>query len=314
MTPRIVRTIAFLTLLALGGCGTRSKPTGDASATIVAVSQPIQRDVTDYIDYIGRTDAVNSVDIRPRVTGYLVKMPFKEGSDVKAGDLLFEVDPRPYQAQYDQAAGQVKLAQAQLKLAKADYQRALVVAKTPGAISQQDLDKYLASQEEAEASVEARQASMEQYKLNLDFCQVTSPIAGMVSRYYLTLGNSLGGHLLRRQPLRWPLLAQLSHQRQRTALELHQLHQGRGRQSRLVLYRQGAGLLRRRKLGGLYAVAQGRQAGDVGAGRKRQGHAGRGRDRAGSQLYSRHRLSRRRHLGRDRKGFEPRDSTTSVDQ
>ncbi len=156
---------------------------------VVAVSQPVQREVTDYIDYTGRTDAVNSVDIRPRVTGYLVKMPFKEGSDVKKNDLLFEVDPRPYQAQYDQAAGQVELAKAQLKLAKADYQRALVVAKTPGAISQQDLDKYLASQEEAEASVDARVANMEQYKLNLDFCQVTSPIDGQVSRYYLTLGN-----------------------------------------------------------------------------------------------------------------------------
>ena len=76
-----------------------------------------------------------------------------------------------------------------MKLAKADYQRALVVAKTPGAISQQDLDKYLAAQEEAEAQVDAAVANLEQYKLNLDFCQVTSPIDGMVSRYYLTLGN-----------------------------------------------------------------------------------------------------------------------------
>jgi RND family efflux transporter MFP subunit len=81
------------------------------------------------------------------------------------------------------------LAKAQLKLAKADYQRALVVAKTPGAISQQDLDKYLASQEEASAQVDAANANLEQYKLNLDFCQVTSPIDGQVSRYYLTLGN-----------------------------------------------------------------------------------------------------------------------------
>jgi multidrug efflux system membrane fusion protein len=189
MTSRIVRTIAYLTLWALAGCGARSTPSVESSAPVVAVSQPVQRDVTDYIDYTGRTDAVNSVDIRPRVTGYLVKMPFKEGSDVQKDDLLFQVDPRPYQAQYDQAAGQVELAKAQLKLAKADYQRALVVAKTPGAISQQDIDKYLAAQEEAVASVDARVANMEQYKLNLDFCQVTSPIAGHISRYYLTLGN-----------------------------------------------------------------------------------------------------------------------------
>ena len=194
MTFRNGHALAWLALAAslftaIAGCHERSTQSAEAGPPIVAVARPIERDVTDYIDYIGRTDAVYSVDIRPRVTGYLTKMPFKEGSDVNAGDLLFQVDPRPYQAQYDQAASQLDLAKAQLKLAKADYQRALVVAKTPGAISQQDLDKYLAAQEEAEASVEARAASMEQYKLNLDFCQVTSPIAGMVSRYYLTLGN-----------------------------------------------------------------------------------------------------------------------------
>ncbi|HEX4142435.1 MAG TPA: efflux RND transporter periplasmic adaptor subunit [Pirellulales bacterium] len=189
MTSRFVRTIACLMLLVHAGCETHSTAPTEPPPPTVAVSQPVQRNVTDYIDYTGRTDAVNSVDIRPRVTGYLVKMPFKEGSDVKKDDLLFEVDPRPYQAQYDQAAGQLELAKAQLKLAKADYQRALVVAKTPGAISQQDLDKYLAAQEEAVAGVDARVANMEQYKLNLDFCQVTSPIDGHVSRYYLTLGN-----------------------------------------------------------------------------------------------------------------------------
>src|ERR1700722_12507396 len=112
MTPRIVRTIAYLTLLALGGCGAPSTASVEPTAPVVAVSLPVQRDVTDYIDYTGRTDAVYSVDIRPRVTGYLVKMPFKEGADVKKGDLLFEVDPRPYQAQYDQAASQVELARA----------------------------------------------------------------------------------------------------------------------------------------------------------------------------------------------------------
>src|SRR6185369_4577498 len=111
--------------------------------------QPVKRDVTDYIDYTGRTDAVNSVDIRPRVTGYLVKMPFTEGSEVKKGDLLFEIDPRPYQAQLDQAEGQVELNRARLKLAKADNVRAKGIAKTPGAISQQDLDTYQAKEEEA---------------------------------------------------------------------------------------------------------------------------------------------------------------------
>src|SRR5207302_582903 len=105
------------------------------------------------------------------------------------GDLLFEIDPRPYQAQLDQAQGQVYLYDAQLKLAIANYARAKEVAKTPGAISPQDLDTYKAQQEQADAALKAAQASLEVYRLNLRFCRVTSPIDGQVSRYYLTLGN-----------------------------------------------------------------------------------------------------------------------------
>jgi membrane fusion protein, multidrug efflux system len=177
------------------------------------------------VDFTGQTDSVQALTVIARVTGYLVKMPFKEGSEVRGddrlrstvrvagllagplgqgpllaaaslvpgqfqeGDLLFEIDPRPYQAQLDQAQGQVYLNEAQLKLAKANYLRALEVAKTPGAISPQDVDTYKAQQEQADAAVQAAKASLEVFKLNLRFCQVTSPIDGQVSRYFLTLGN-----------------------------------------------------------------------------------------------------------------------------
>ncbi len=156
----------------------------------VDVSQPLRRDVADYVDFTGRTDAVFSTDIRARVTGYLVKMPFQEGAEVKKDDVLFEIDPRPYQAQYDRAAADVVLQEAKLKLAKADNVRAKSIYKmNPGAISLQDLDKYQAAEEEAVAAVAAAKANLETYKLNLGFCSVTSPIDGMVSRYYFTLGN-----------------------------------------------------------------------------------------------------------------------------
>ena len=145
--------------------------------------------MTDYVDFTGQTNGVNAVDIRPRVSGYLTKMPFKEGAEVKAGEILFEVDPRPYQAQYDQAVGQVNLYKAQLALAKANYARDLEVAKTPGAVSIQQLDQDKAAVDEADAAVKAYQASLEVYKLNLSFTRVTSPIDGQVSRYFLTLGN-----------------------------------------------------------------------------------------------------------------------------
>jgi multidrug efflux system membrane fusion protein len=156
----------------------------------VPISQPVKRQITDYVDFTGRTDAVQSVDVRARVTGYLVKMPFQEGADVKTGDLLFEIDPRPYQGQFDQAQGQVNLYKAQLELAKATYARdQAAAASAPGAVSLQQLDQDKAAVQEAEASVKASQASLEVYKLNLEFTKVTSPIDGQVSRYYLTLGN-----------------------------------------------------------------------------------------------------------------------------
>ncbi len=85
---------------------------------MLPVSQAVRREVTNYADFTGRTEAVHSVDIRSRVSGYLVKMPFQEGEVVKAGDLLFIIDRRPYKAQLDQALGQVDLYKASLRLAK----------------------------------------------------------------------------------------------------------------------------------------------------------------------------------------------------
>ncbi len=183
----------FLPLLAcavlLTGCHHPPQPPAPEPLT-VDVSQPVERAVTDYVDFTGRTDAVFSTDIRARVTGYLVKMPFKEGDEVKKDDLLFQIDPRPYQAQFDRAAADVVLQEAKLKLAKADNVRAKNIYKmNPGAISLQDLDKYQAAEDEAKAAVDASKANLETYKLNLEFCKVTSPIDGMVSRYYFTLGN-----------------------------------------------------------------------------------------------------------------------------
>ena len=181
--------VACIVLSAVGGCQRKPPQVAKAEANKIPISQPIRRVVTDYEDFTGRTNAINSVEICARVSGYLTKMPFKEGAEVKEGDLLFEVDPRPYQAQYDQAVGQVNLYKAQLELANANYARDLEVAETPGAVSVQQLDQDKAAVNEADAAVKAFQASLEVYKLNLKFTKVTSPIDGQVSRYFLTLGN-----------------------------------------------------------------------------------------------------------------------------
>jgi multidrug efflux system membrane fusion protein len=181
-----------LILAAGGGCQRAPTQVAPAEPPALPVSHPVQREVTNYVDFTGRTEAVEAVDIRPRVTGYLVRVPtpFKEGSDVKKGDLLFEIDPRPYQAQLDQAQGQVALNEASLKLARTTYERDRAIANSvAGGVSRQQLDQDLAAVDEAAARLKAAQASTEVYKLNLEFSKVTSPIDGRVSRYYLTPGN-----------------------------------------------------------------------------------------------------------------------------
>jgi multidrug efflux system membrane fusion protein len=172
------------------GCHPRRRAVAPSEPPAVPVSQPVEGMVTDFVDFTGRTDAVEAVDIRARVTGYLKEMPFKEGKEVKKGDLLFEVDPRPYKAQLDQAMGQVNLYKAAQKLAETTYARdRAIYAASTGAVSQQQLDQDRAAVDEAAARVKAFEAMTEVYKLNLEFCKVTSPIDGRISRYYLTRGN-----------------------------------------------------------------------------------------------------------------------------
>jgi multidrug efflux system membrane fusion protein len=173
----------------LSGCTAKSLEIAPSQPPAIPVSQPIERQVTDYVDFTGRIESPQAVSVVPRVTGYLASTNFREGAEVQKDDVLFEIDPRPYQAQYDQAEGQVLLNEARVKEAKADNARAKELAKTPGAISKQDLDRYQAAEEEAIAAVQAAKANLEVYKLNLGFCKVTSPIAGQISRYFLTPGN-----------------------------------------------------------------------------------------------------------------------------
>jgi multidrug efflux system membrane fusion protein len=180
--------IVTLGLAAAGGCE-HSPELAPPEPPALPVSHPVSREVTDFVDFTGRTDAVQAVDVRARVTGYLIQMPFKEGAEVKKGDLLFEIDPRPYQAQLDQALGQVELAKATRTLAQITYARDQEIARTPGAVSQQLLDQDRASVAQTEAQVKAFEASAQVFRLNVGYCKVTAPIDGRVSRYFLTLGN-----------------------------------------------------------------------------------------------------------------------------
>ncbi len=172
------------------GCQSNAAKVAAPEPPAVPVSRPVQRKVTDYVEFTGQTKAVHSNDIIPQVTGYLVQTPFQEGSEVKKGDLLFEVDPRPYKAQLDQAQGQVDLYKAQLKLAMVNLARNRAIeSASPGSVSRQLFDQGQAVVDEARARVDAAERSKELYRLNYEFTRVVSPIDGQSSRYYKTVGN-----------------------------------------------------------------------------------------------------------------------------
>lgn len=154
----------------------------------VTVALPIERDVVDHEDFTGRTDAVSRVDVRARVSGYLVKVNFKDGDIVKLDELLYEIDPRPFQAELDMAKGTYERLEAQKKLMDIQVDRYRKLAEK-GAGSQQDLDQYLAQQAENIAGLKTSQAQVDQAQLNLGFTRITAPIDGKISRTLLTVGN-----------------------------------------------------------------------------------------------------------------------------
>jgi RND family efflux transporter MFP subunit len=133
-------------------------------------------------------DAVDSIDVRARVTGYLDTANFKDGDEVAINAELFVIDPRPYKAALDQATAQIVLAEARLKDATADVERNRPLVNT-GATSKSDFDKFVADRDVAAAQVEAAKATAETNRLNLAFCRVTAPIAGRISRRYVDPGN-----------------------------------------------------------------------------------------------------------------------------
>src|SRR6266700_4596169 len=137
-------TILAGSALVLGSClglpGCARPPSEAPPATPVTVSYPVERDVIDYADFTARIAAVDSVEVRAHVWGYLQKVNFKEGALVKKGDILFELDPRPYEALLNQAKAKVRQDEAQLRYDEAEYERNVKLVAT-GSISRSDLDK-----------------------------------------------------------------------------------------------------------------------------------------------------------------------------
>jgi RND family efflux transporter MFP subunit len=194
--------ILFLGLcLGLAGCVRVPSAAPKAAPTPVTVSRPVERDVTDYADFTGRTAAVDSVEVRARVWGYLDKVNFKEGALVKKGDVLFEIDPRLYRADLERTRGTVAQYEARVRRLERDYQRVKNL-RARGAVGQEEYDRYEGDYREAAASLDVARANRDLAELNLAYTGVTAPVSGRVSRYVVTVGNLIqsgdqnGGTLL----------------------------------------------------------------------------------------------------------------------
>jgi membrane fusion protein, multidrug efflux system len=176
--------------LLFAGCG---KPAQQAPPPpVVSVVQPIAREVIEWDEYIGRLESPETVEVRARVSGYLDKVHFKEGKEIKKGDLLFTIDRRPYQAEYDRAEAEHERAESQADLAKSDAERAKNLIATK-AISQEDFDTKTKTYVSALAAVKSAKAAMDSAKLNLEFTEIHAPISGRISRALVTEGNLVSG-------------------------------------------------------------------------------------------------------------------------
>ncbi|GAB2474069.1 efflux RND transporter periplasmic adaptor subunit [Comamonas humi] len=158
------------------------------SAVPVSVAQVVQQDVTLWNEFSGRLEAVQRVDVRPRVSGAVQAVHFKEGALVKAGDLLFTVDPAPYAAEVDRAEAQVVAARARMAYTQSESERASRLWDER-AIAQKEYDERVNAQREADANLRAAQAALQTARLNLGYTQVKAPVSGRVGRIEVTVGN-----------------------------------------------------------------------------------------------------------------------------
>ena len=176
----------------LAGCGEKQAPQAAAAAPPVTVAQPVKRTVTDWDEFTGRFDAIEEVQVRARVGGFVTNVEFKDGDMVHAGDLLYIIDPRPFEAVAEQADGQLSDARAKVELAKRDLDRGLALVQT-SAVSEQLVDQRRQALQAAHAAVTQAEGALKAAQLNIEFTHVIAPIGGRVSRHLVSVGNLVQG-------------------------------------------------------------------------------------------------------------------------
>jgi membrane fusion protein (multidrug efflux system) len=186
MSLRLATALA-VSALAVLGCDRKGEQTGPPVPNVV-VATVTQKDVEVASEWVGTTTGNVNAQIHPKIQGYLVKQSYRDGSQVKAGDLLFEIDDRQYQAAYLEAKGQLAREQAILVKAQQDVRRYTPLA-AEGAVSQMELDDAVQARAAGQASVEAARAALESARLNLEWTKVTSPIDGIAGIANTQVGN-----------------------------------------------------------------------------------------------------------------------------
>ncbi|HSF56800.1 MAG TPA: efflux RND transporter periplasmic adaptor subunit, partial [Candidatus Binatia bacterium] len=182
------RALVVLGSLVFAACEKKAPPSFERPPAPVTVATAVTQDVPNYIDAIGKFVAREVVSIQPQVSGRITQIHFADGADVKVGEVLFTIDPRPYQAQVNMAEANLAQAKAALELAKINFDRVASVTDQR-AVSRQDYDSKRNAVEVAAAQVKQNQAALESARLNLDYCTIRSPINGRAGQRLVDLGN-----------------------------------------------------------------------------------------------------------------------------
>ena len=190
MTLRFPLALSILLSLTLAACSGGDDAQGGPPQLPVTAAAPLVREVTEWDDYVGRFEAVDSVEVRPRASGYLQRAHFTDGQYVRAGQLLFTIDARPSQAALDQARAQAARAQATLANARTELARSTTLAASQAA-SQDEVEQRRAAVRTGEADVAAANAAIRAASLNVGFTRVVAPISGRVSQRLVDPGNSV---------------------------------------------------------------------------------------------------------------------------
>lgn len=185
----IARGTAFaLTLAILAACGSQAQEHGSIAPAQVSVAEVVSKDIASTDEFTGRIAAIESVELRPRVGGYIERVNYAEGSEVKKGQVLFTIDARTYQAEFDRAQAELSRTRSRAALAASELARARKMADVR-AISIEEFEQRRAATAQATSDVDAAQALVSVARLNLEFTQVRAPIDGLAGRALVTTGN-----------------------------------------------------------------------------------------------------------------------------